>query len=202
MRLLASLLILVTLVSSAPAERFSKPAEVPQVVAVGRFCSGFVVAKGVVATAAHCADRVREEGNQVELRFADGRRTSARVLVYGDVDHRDVALLAADTGDVEPVLLAARAPVAGTVCLVVGHGGGSPTQNAHLCEVRGAERGYLQLSATVIGGDSGAPVYNFETGEVFAVAVRSRFPVPSALAVDARYLKELLSRSGPLHLAL
>lgn len=205
MRLLANLFLAVGLAFpqvTAERQRFERPAEVPQVVAVSSYCSGFVVAKGIVATAAHCARRVQEDGNQVELRFSDGRRSRFRLLSFGDVDHRDVALLAGDTGEIEPVTLAAKAPVAGTVCLVVGHGGGSPTQNAHLCEVRGFERGYLQLSATIVGGDSGSPVYDFQTGEVFGIAVRSRFPVPSGLAVDAAYLKTLLARAQPAHEAL
>lgn len=182
---------------TAASPRYEVPTQVPQVVQVENFCTGFVAAPGVIFTAAHCvADAVQEGQTQLEVRYPDGFRTHATILGYGDEDSRDWAVLAADTRGLQPLKIAQRPPVAGTVCAVVGHGGGSPVQRATPCQVIGPDMGYLALSATVIGGDSGGPVLDAETGEVFGITVRSRYPVPVALAVDvqraARAAQELL----------
>ncbi len=81
--------------------------------------SGLVVAPGRILTTAH---NLRSE--EVTVTFPDGRRESGRVT---GVDHDlDVAAVAAETGEVEPVAWdpAGPAPGIGTAVIAFGNPGG------------------------------------------------------------------------------
>jgi len=68
----------------------------PKVVGIGRFGAGVVVAEGSVLTNAHVIRR-----DEVRVRFADGRAVAGTVA--GIDPENDLAVISADTGDVEPI---------------------------------------------------------------------------------------------------
>src|SRR5207302_10707357 len=94
----------------------------PAVVGLGRgwgVGSGVVIAAGRILTNAH---NLRHDETTVS--FADGRRETGRVL--GSDSDLDVAVIEADTGDVEPVEWPQEAaePRIGQAILALGNPGG------------------------------------------------------------------------------
>jgi S1-C subfamily serine protease len=161
--------------------RVEIPSLEPTVVQIDAGCSGFIGFQGVVITASHCVEGADEH----YVTFYDGVRENFKVIARGEADHRDFALLTGNTRGLDPVRYAASPPVDNTPCVVIGHGGGNPRQLGSYCVVQGPDsefRGYIELSATIIPGDSGSAV-RLLNGEVFAIAVRSAMPYPVGLAV-------------------
>jgi len=115
----------------------------------------------VFVTAAH----VVEMSSRVDVGI-DGQWRPARVLRS---DRRlDVAVLGVvhDTGAVEPVLLAERNAVDGQAVRWLGCPGAGPVR-----EGKGRATGPGSFAPHPIGGDSGGPVLDAETGEVVGLVV-------------------------------
>ena len=135
----------------------------PAVVAIGRRSrgSGVVIGEGRVLTNAH---NLRDRTTSVT--FADGR--SAQATVSGVDPDGDLAVLAVDTGDVEPLAWGETSEVsAGRIVYAVARGrGGMRTTfgsvtgtEATLRGPRGRRiRGSLEHTAPLARGSSGGPV--------------------------------------------
>lgn len=151
---------LMKLVSSPQKEdRTSVPGKLPGVVHImtvrGR-CTGWVVGKNKVVTAAHC---VLGLGNdpEVTVEFQSGA-TAAFHAVYTN-EETDVAVLRGDTGKYRPFKVA-RNPKIPELCLVITLRGGH--QLILPCVAQKLTRDLLPkrlaLRAEVLTGDSGSPV--------------------------------------------
>lgn len=158
---------------------------------VAGYCSGFLVAPDVVATAGHCVD-----GNMLDVvRFVLGFRmrdaTTATVTVREDDVYRGTALLgrrltpdgpdwalvrldrAVRGGRVAPVRRTGRVR-SGQPLHVIGHPCGLPLKYAGGAVVReNAHDAYFLANLDSYGGNSGSPVFNSETHEVEGILVRS-----------------------------
>jgi S1-C subfamily serine protease len=136
----------------------------PTVVRVGRHGGrgcGVVVAKDRVLTNAHnLRDRT------TEVTFADGRAVQAELVAVDD--DGDLAVLAVDTADVEPITWAEAVPAVGAVVFAVGRAPGGGTRLS-FGMVSGVERtfrgprgrqvtGSLEHTAPLVRGSSGSPV--------------------------------------------
>lgn len=135
----------------------------PSVVGVGggwRGGSGVVIGRGVVLTNAH---NVR--GDELVVRFGDGRRAGATVTGI-DFDG-DLAILATDTGDSEPVAWSDSQPQVGTpVFAAAADGAGGRVTFGFVSSVARAFRGprgrrvsgSVEHTAPLAPGSSGGPI--------------------------------------------
>jgi hypothetical protein len=164
------------------------PVMFPNVVSIDKHCTGFIVPGNYVVTARHC---VREElASDGLLRptvyFFDGMSTNFDIVAVGSgEDNHDWAVLRGDTRGILPFEISPQLPKQGDRCAHVGYGGGSPRQLALPCIVTHSneDQGYIGVSSNAIGGDSGSPIFNLQTGVVFGIVVRSAFPIPHSQAV-------------------
>jgi hypothetical protein len=191
---MAAALLTTLAVAMVSAHREEVAVSMPHVVQVNGVCSGFIADYGFVVTARHCVDT---ETPEQKVRFYDGVESTFRVATVGkDIETHDFAILAGDTRGLKPTTITDQPPPNGDVCYHVGYGGGVPYQVLIFCQVTQTalnHRGYLELSTAAIGGDSGSMVAS-KDHKVFGILVRSRFPIPTALAVRASYAKEAIQR--------
>lgn len=162
--------------------------------------SGVVINQdGYVLTAAHV---IGKSGLQAEITFADGSRARAETL---GVDHASDAgmLRIVDEGEWTYCDLAAEKPQkAGAWCVVTGHPGGHIHNRPpvmRLGRVIGVRDAMVQTDCTLVGGDSGGPLYNLD-GQVIGINSRIgastawNFHVPSL--VFQRGWEELILPAG------
>jgi trypsin-like peptidase len=158
---------------------------------LGCFCSGFLVAPDVVATAGHC---VKSAQDLTEMRFVFGfrmtdQRTARTTFPASDVyrgasllgrqlaaDGTDWALVRLDrpvTGRA-PVPLRTSGKVSGTSRLfVIGHPCGLPQKYAPGAQVRdNSPAPFFVANLDTYGGNSGSPVFNAATYKVEGILVR------------------------------
>jgi hypothetical protein len=158
---------------------------------IGCFCSGFLVAPDVIATAGHC---VKNQVDLAGIRFvfgfrmtdADTARTSfpgadvyaGRALVGRklDDDGTDWALVRLDrrvTGRA-PVSVRASGKIPSTQTLfVIGHPCGLPQKYAPGARVRDNAPGpFFVANLDTYGGNSGSPVFNAANRKVEGILVR------------------------------
>src|SRR5262245_26118434 len=158
---------------------------------LGCFCSGFLVAPDVIATAGHC---VKSPEDLVETRFVFGFRmlnaTAARTTFGKDDVYEGKEIigrkLTSDQTDWALVRLAravvGRAPVAyrnsGKIggadkLFVIGHPCGLPQKYAPGAEVRhNSPKAFFVANLDTYGGNSGSPVFNGATQKVEGILVR------------------------------
>src|SRR3954466_10055618 len=141
----------------------------PAVVGLGRGWgrgSGVVIAPGTVLTNAH-----NLRGDEVTVSFADGRR-EAGTVTGADVDG-DVAAVAVETGDAEPVPLGDPAPLAiGSLVVALANPGGrglratlgmvSATDRSFRGPRGRRVRGSIEHTAPLPRGSSGGPLADTE----------------------------------------
>lgn len=134
--------------------------------------SGVVVNKeGYVMTAAHVIGR---SGLPAWIIFSDGSRARAETL---GVDHASDAgvLRIVDQGEWNYCELAEQKPQkAGGWCVVTGHPGGYVSNRPpvmRLGRVINVRDAMVQTDCTLVGGDSGGPLYNLD-GEVIGINSR------------------------------
>jgi serine protease Do len=156
--------------------------------------SGVVIADGQVLTSAHA---VRRE--EVTVTFADGRQE--RGTLAGSDDDLDLAVVAVDTGDVEPVAWEpGDAPGIGTAVVAVANPGGRGLR-VTLGLVSSAGRsfrgprgrrigGAIEHTAPLPRGSSGGPLVDLEGGLLGINSVRLDggliLAVPATVAVRER----------------
>lgn len=158
---------------------------------LGCFCSGFLVAADVLATAGHC---VKSEQDLASVRFVFGFRmldaSRARTTfpssdVYGGVeligralgdDGTDWALVRLDrkVSDRAPLKVRARGRIADSAKLfVIGHPCGLPQKYAPGAVVRdNAPAAFFVANLDTYGGNSGSPVFNATSFAVEGILVR------------------------------
>src|SRR4051812_20231465 len=163
----------------------------PAVVGLGRGWgrgSGVVVAPGTVLTNAH---NVR--GDEQTVTFADGRRETGAVAGV-DVDG-DVAAIAVDTGDVEPVAVGDPATLGiGSVVVALANPGGrglratlgmvSATDRSFRGPRGRRVRGSIEHTAPLPRGSSGGPLVDVEGRLVGLNSVRMDGGLILALPAD------------------
>lgn len=189
---------------------------VVRVVTPGGHGSGFVVAPGVVLTCYHVVKRVAEQGGAVEIVTHDGTTMPAALGDNSGPGWPDLALLdVPDAGELPSVILSDAAVRRDEPTLV----GGYPSKTQVHYQTRdygsggeenhGSEGGpYLRLKGddVLVGGMSGAPVVNRNTGFVHAVVRLTMddkipvggFAVPVAIVLQhLPALRPAYDRPGP-----
>ena len=158
---------------------------------IAAFCTGFLVAPDVVATAGHCvtAENVTEVRFVFGFRMIDARHAHTTISnedIYAGfrvIDRRqegagaDWALVQLDrAAPSDKVVSIRRQPgrIAGDQQVyVIGHPCGLPTKYAAGARVRFNENAaFFVANLDTYGGNSGSPVFNAETNEVEGVLVR------------------------------
>jgi hypothetical protein len=157
---------------------------------IGAFCSGFLVASDIMATAGHCVDA----SNVTNVRFVFGFRmlneTTAETVVSNGEIYRGVSVIGRkEVGDGPDWALVGidrpatnhrivrirRAGIIGNdqTVHVIGHPSGLPTKFAGAAKVRSNEpAAFFVANLDTYGGNSGSPVFNSDTHEVEGILVR------------------------------
>jgi hypothetical protein len=165
---------------------------------VGAFCSGFLVAPDVIATAGHCAN----EQEVTTIRFVFGFRmndaTTAQVKISNDEIYAGVSIIGRKQTPSGPdwALVKLDRPVENhkIVALrktgkigdsqavhVIGHPSGLPLKYADGAAVRDNNTAaFFIANLDTYGGNSGSPVFNSETHEVEGILVRGENDFVSA----------------------
>ncbi|MFC0666201.1 trypsin-like peptidase domain-containing protein [Azotobacter chroococcum] len=166
-----------------PGERFR---EQP----IGAFCSGFLVAPDVIATAGHCVNT----SNAANVCFVFGFRMQNATTATTTIENKDIYRGASVIGRQEVsngpdwALVRLDRPVnnhrvvkfrrAGTIpngqaVHVIGHPVGLPTKFAGGATVReNQSNAFFIANLDTYGGNSGSPVFNSTTHEVEGILVR------------------------------
>lgn len=161
-----------------------------QPVARGRLCTGFLVGKDVIATAAHCVDqtnlknlrfvfgyRINEDGFPCTELSADDIYSGTGIIqrVYDPMGSGvDWALVKIDreVGNRRPLTLATGDINPDTPVYVLGHPRGLPLKYVADEPVKDVEPAYFSADLSVYGGNSGSPVFDAKTHEVVGIVVR------------------------------
>jgi V8-like Glu-specific endopeptidase len=153
------------------------------------YCSGFLVADNIIATAGHCvqdADFCKDARFVFDFSIDSKGRDPHAVKIddtYGckKVLHEEVDGNGADFALVEldrpvigrtPVRFSSAAPKVGDSIVVIGHPVGLPAKIAGGAKVRRNTPGYFVANLDTYGGNSGSAVFNETTNEVAGVLVR------------------------------
>jgi Trypsin-like peptidase domain len=166
-----------------PVERFR---EQP----TGAFCSGFLVAPDIIATAGHCVN----ESNVTNIQFVFGFRmldsSTAQTVISNEEIYRGVNVIGRqEIGDgADWALVRIDRPVPNhriaqirrtdkiadnQAVLVIGHPVGLPMKVAGNAVVRdNTPNVFFVANLDTYGGNSGSPVFNSETHEVEGILVR------------------------------
>lgn len=152
------------------------------------FCTGFLVAPDVVATAGHCLDA----STLADVRFVFGYEmtssTQARTTVPTSDVFRPVSVLGHSLGDSDWAVVKLDRPATGRVPLqvrrsgkigdadrlhVIGHPSGLPRKTAGNAAVRENDAStHFVANLDTFGGNSGSPVFNSESHVVEGILVR------------------------------
>jgi V8-like Glu-specific endopeptidase len=158
---------------------------------LGCFCTGFLVARDVIATAGHC---VKSPADLARTRFVFGfrmidRSTAQTTFPAADV-YAGASIIGRQMSDdgTDWALVRLERPVAGRRPLrarksgkvpdraplfVIGHPNGLPTKFADGAAVRdNSPRPYFVANLDTYGGNSGSPVFNARTLTVEGILVR------------------------------
>jgi hypothetical protein len=157
---------------------------------IGAFCSGFLVAPDIIATAGHCVN----SGNVSNVRFVFGFRmrnaVTAETLINNAEIYRGVAIIGRqEVGDgTDWALVRIDRPVSNHRIVrirrtgrigdtqavhVIGHPSGLPTKFAGGAAIRNNQpNAFFVANLDTYGGNSGSPVFNSDTHEVEGILVR------------------------------
>lgn len=170
--------------------------DLPEIVRLKHGCTGFIVAKDLIATAGHCVGMPLFK--RVSVYFTDGTTERFRIVKrglnwYGD----DWALLEGPTGVRNSVELQDKPPEFPGYCFFTGHGGNNIIQHTLQCayfyKKYDMEYSYYYLHSACEGGYSGSPVYDSATGKVFGLIVRVYMNIPVTLAIKIDNLKKAIN---------
>lgn len=159
---------------------------------IAPFCSGFLVAKNIIATAAHCVENTEDLEN---IRFVFGFRMSSENDGPSVIDNSDIykgesivqrvfddngpdwAIIKLNrnvVGDHKPVVLRRSGKIGDNESIyVIGHPVGLPTKFADGANVRNNNnQSFFVANLDTYGGNSGSPVFNSSTHELEGILVR------------------------------
>lgn len=151
------------------------------------YCSGFLVAPDVIATAGHCMDSVTKcsnfswvfnykitEKDQTAVSVASSEVYSCTsILAFEYGQGRDFALIKLDrpvTGHA-PVKLATEEARVGTPLVLIGHPSGLPQKIADGAEVMSLHAGGFRANLDAFQINSGSAVFNARTGDLVGILV-------------------------------
>ena len=153
------------------------------------YCSGFLVADNIIATAGHCVqdpnfcddakfvfdfsmDAKDRDPNSIKSDDVYG----CKRVIFEEIDGRgaDYAFVELDRNVVgrTPVRFAPQAPKTGDSVFVIGHPVGLPAKIAGGAKVRRNTPGYFVANLDTYGGNSGSAVFVEGTNEVAGILVR------------------------------
>lgn len=156
---------------------------------IGAFCSGFLVAPDIIATAGHCVN----EKNVKSIRFVFGFKaelgsaanitinnkdiySGLEVIGWKQTNQGDWCLLRLDRNVMDRKVLNLRRDgkiVDGQAVYVIGHPCGLPIKFADGAKVRSnSEAEYFTANLDTYGGNSGSPVFNSLNHQVEGILVR------------------------------
>lgn len=143
---------------------------------IGNFtCSGFIAAKDVIATAAHCVDSIPVGSRQI-VEFIDAPPVNFKILSVGSlIPGSDWAMLSADTGDRNPVEFNFVPLHLFTIVHVIGHPHGVPEEILSTGMVMHVGE-MIVLAGVNYPGESGSPLFTEEglvVGIVSAISLRA-----------------------------
>lgn len=138
-------------------------------------CTGFVAAKNVIATAAHCVNAVPIGSRQI-VEFIDAPPVNFKIQAVGSlIPGSDWALLSADTGEREPVEYNFVPLRPFTLVHVIGHPHGVPEEVLSTGMVMHVGE-MIVLAGVNYPGESGSPLFSEEglvVGVVSAISLRA-----------------------------
>jgi hypothetical protein len=157
----------------------------------GAFCSGFLVASNIIATAGHCATNAE---SVINIRFVFGFRmrnaTTAETIINNGEIYRGVTIIGRQqvANGADWALVRVDRPVTNHRIVrirrtgkigdtqavhVIGHPSGLPTKFAGGAAVRNNQpNAFFVANLDTYGGNSGSPVFNSSTHEVEGILVR------------------------------
>lgn len=157
---------------------------------ISAFCTGFLVAPNLVATAGHCV-RSQEECQNTQLVFGfalrgpeaqddifdDQQVYSCVELIKSEIANSgaDYAVIRIDRKAIGRSSLELRTQgelSLGDEVFVVGHPSGLPVKIAGGARVRAINGEFYVANLDTYGGNSGSPVFNSKTGQVEGILVR------------------------------
>lgn len=162
------------------------------VVHVGFGCSGFVIKRDTVLTAAHCV----EHGGITLVEFYDRNKEPFKVVWRGKSNTSfDFAILKGKTYKYPPLKLAKKVPEPITAVQSLGYGG-TPHQWWTPGRYLGSYKNEWYIVCEVIPGDSGSAVIDRETQEVIGIVYAAYYPERTALAtiVPLMNIKKILNK--------
>lgn len=167
-----------------PTERFAQQYVLP-------FCTGFLVQPDVVVTAGHCIASqldcektsfvfdfgIYEGGSQAPTQISKSKVYSCKKLLgraLGGNTDPDWAVVQLDrlVCDRDALPLSQRKASSGNPLVLIGHPSGLPTKVADGANVRDLYTHFFDANLDSYGGNSGSPVFNANTGEIFGILVR------------------------------
>jgi V8-like Glu-specific endopeptidase len=157
---------------------------------VGAFCSGFLVARDVVATAGHCVDNATLSSIRFVFGFRMVNANAAQTKIPNGEIYRGTQLIGRrlTPGGLDWALVRLNRPVqnhrpapvrrrrrvgTGARVHVIGHPCGLPTKVAGGAKVRdNTPTPFFVANLDTYGGNSGSPVFNSATHKVEGILVR------------------------------
>lgn len=152
----------------------------------GAFCSGFLVAPDLIATAGHCAEAVAckdmsfvfgykmdSENSDPSMMAPSQVYKCAEVIASEVTRNQDYALIRLDRLVADHAILSLmKEDIQEKSDLVMmGHPAGLPLKIAAGAQVRSVQTGYFSANTDSFGGNSGSAVFNSD-GEVAGILVR------------------------------
>ncbi len=153
------------------------------------FCSGFLVAPDIMATAGHCL-RSQYDCQSTSFVFGFSYETqnsdptslstsdvySCKSIIASQIDGggADFSLIRLDRPvlDRTPLILDRKSPTVHDSLVVMGHPAGLPLKIADGAQVRSVHSGHFVANLDTYGGNSGSAVFNESTGRVVGILVR------------------------------
>jgi S1-C subfamily serine protease len=155
-------------------------------------CSGFVVAKGFIMTAGHCATKSENVQN---VYFADGRIAHYDIVYdvfISDCAH-DWALLKTDTSNIRPLKVAEADAQPFNEVIHIGHPLGMSKTYVHKTYVLQLNKDmeFLEIFGSAIPGESGSALLNMK-GEIAGVVVCTDPIFDIATVTPVAYFREYI----------
>ena len=120
-------------------------------------CTGFIIGRGLIATAGHC---IRPDAVEQQVEFVDGTRAPYKTISYTNKPgcQHDWALITARTGKLRPLKLSVDFLPRGSSVWRVGYPANSERQLLKVGRILSYSVREFEMTNVAIPGESGAPV--------------------------------------------